>query len=85
VTIADSGYGMDPSTLQRLFEPFFTTKGVNGTGLGLWITRDLLNKHHAKVKVRSQCWPQTSGTVFSIFFPSNVIDLPPSSDSDRLA
>ena len=38
ITIADTGHGMSPNTLNRLFEPFYTTKDLNGTGLGLWIS-----------------------------------------------
>ncbi len=74
VSIADSGHGMDARTLQRLFEPFFTTKESNGTGLGLWISNDIIKKHHGKVLVKSWQRPDRSGTVFSVFLPLNAID-----------
>jgi PAS domain S-box-containing protein len=68
VTIADSGAGMDAATRQRLFEPFFTTKGDNGTGLGLWVSNEILKKHRASVDVRSKK-SIPSGTTFSIWLP----------------
>ena len=71
VTVADTGHGMDPQTLDRITEPFFTTKGINGTGLGLWISRGILEKHHARLRVRSRKSEYGSGTVFSIFLPLN--------------
>ena len=70
VTIADNGTGMDKATQQRLFEPFFTTKGDKGTGLGLWVSREILRKHHALLHVRSQRSAQGSGTTFSIWLPA---------------
>lgn len=69
VTVADTGAGMNRKTLQRLFEPFFTTKGLEGTGLGLWVSREILDKHRAQVRVRSRQGPGNSGTTFSIWFP----------------
>lgn len=69
VTIADTGHGMTRATRQRLFEPFFTTKGDSGTGLGLWVSREILNKHRASVRLRSRTEPGRSGTVFSIWIP----------------
>jgi signal transduction histidine kinase len=66
VTIADSGNGMSPTTLDQLFHPFITTKGEEGMGLGLWVSRGILDKHLSTIKVRSQ---QGVGTVFRIFIP----------------
>ncbi|WP_348260685.1 PAS domain-containing protein [Telmatobacter sp. DSM 110680] len=75
VTIADNGTGMDKRTLHRLFEPFFTTKGDKGTGLGLWVSREILRKHHAVLRVRSGRSAEGSGTTFSIWLPaeSNLV------------
>ena len=73
VTVADSGHGIDAQTLQRIFEPFFTTKGTNGTGLGLWISRDILKKHRGTLRVRSRHGRERSGTVFTVFFPTDAI------------
>jgi len=70
VTIADNGAGIDEVTRQRLFEPFFTTKGEKGTGLGLWVSREILRKHHALLRVRSRRSKVGSGTTFSIWLPA---------------
>lgn len=69
ISIADSGTGMDTETRRRLFEPFFTTKGEKGTGLGLWVSREILRKHHAKMRVRSKRSGQGRGTTFSVWIP----------------
>jgi signal transduction histidine kinase len=70
VTIADKGVGMNAETRDRLFEPFFTTKGMNGTGLGLWVTSEILVRHRATVNLKSR-QDRDSGTVFSIFFQTD--------------
>jgi signal transduction histidine kinase len=67
VTLADSGIGMDEGTRQRLFESFFTTKGDKGTGLGLWVSCEILRKHNASIRVRSKRLAEQSGTTFSIW------------------
>lgn len=69
ITVADNGHGMSPSTLARIFEPFFTTKDLNGTGLGLWISAEILSRHHGHLIVRSSQNPRYHGTVFSLFLP----------------
>jgi len=73
LTIADTGSGIAPERLQSVFEPFFTTKEMYGTGLGLWVTRQILEKHGAKIRVRSKVG---KGTVFSIVFPVAEITVP---------
>ncbi len=78
VTIADTGAGMDTLTLKRIFEPFFSTKGDTGTGLGLWVSREILAKHLGKVQVRSRKRKEAGDrgwTVFRIFLP---LSSPPS-------
>ncbi len=69
VSIADSGTGMSKAIQSRLFEPFFTTKGERGTGLGLWVSREILRKHHALLRIRSRQSVAESGTTFSIWLP----------------
>ncbi len=66
VTVADNGSGMDRETLDRLFHPFATTKGEAGTGLGLWVSKGILDKHRTKIAVRSR---RFGGTVFRLFVP----------------
>ena len=73
VTVADTGAGMDVTTRSRLFEPFFTTKGDKGTGLGLWVSREILKKHHATLRVKSRQTPKQSGTVFSVWLPQEAL------------
>jgi PAS domain S-box-containing protein len=69
ILVADTGTGMDKTTLSRIFEPFFSTKGIGGTGLGLWVTQELVQKNRGVVAVRSADHPNLHGTAFSIFFP----------------
>jgi signal transduction histidine kinase len=66
VVVADAGSGMSQATLDQLFHPFITTKGDQGTGLGLWVSKGILDKHHSTIKVRSK---RGLGTVFRIFLP----------------
>ena len=54
ITIADTGSGMTGAVRERIFEPFFTTKEITGTGLGLWISSEIIAKHQGTVKVRSR-------------------------------
>ena len=72
VTLADSGHGMNQSTRKRLFEPFFTTKGDSGTGLGLWISREILAKHRAVLRLKTRQEPEPTGTIFSIWIPMEM-------------
>jgi len=67
LTIADNGTGIDPEHRKHIFEPFFTTKQSVGTGLGLWVTSEIVKKHSGLIRVRSQ---KGRGTVFSVFFPA---------------
>jgi PAS domain S-box-containing protein len=74
VTIADTGSGMNENTRQHLFDPFFTTKGINGSGLGLWVSSDILERHSAAVHLKSKQADIGSGTIFYIFFPLHAVD-----------
>jgi two-component system sensor histidine kinase HydH len=65
ITIKDDGIGIPPENLSRLFEPFFTTK-ANGTGLGLPITRRIIEEHRGTITVSSQ---PHQGTLFTITLP----------------
>lgn len=69
LTIADTGPGMSDDTQRRIFDPFFTTKGDTGTGLGLWISLQLVEKNEGRLRVRSSQRPGRSGTVFTLFLP----------------
>lgn len=74
VLVADSGCGMSEATRLRVFEAFFTTKQTTGTGLGLWVSDEIIRKHKGVVRVRSSEGVERRGTVFSIFFPAGKID-----------
>lgn len=69
ITIADNGVGISDENKQSLFTPFFTTKSAVGTGLGLWITKDLLEKRGGRIRFRSTD-SDRSGTVMTIYLPS---------------
>jgi signal transduction histidine kinase len=71
ISIADTGPGISPENRGRIFEPFFTTKGESGTGLGLWVSRGIVQKHEGRITFRSRLRQgQQGGTVFSIFLPA---------------
>jgi PAS domain S-box-containing protein len=70
ITVADNGKGIDAATLPHIFEPLFTTKTHTGTGLGLWVSKQLIDKHHGCIRVRSQSKGLRRGTVVSVVFPA---------------
>ena len=66
LTIADTGTGIDHATQRRMFDAFFTTKGINASGLGLWISADIMQRHSGTISIRSS---RGSGTVVLLFLP----------------
>ena len=88
VAVADTGTGMTESVRRRIFEPFFTTKMATGTGLGLWVTQDILEKHQGMIAVRSRCEGSNgkgSGTAFMLFFPDNGVGERPADEAAPVA
>jgi PAS domain S-box-containing protein len=69
VTVTDNGKGIPPSTLPHIFEPFFTTKDRVGTGLGLWVSQQIVEKHGGKIRVRSRSEGLRRGTILSVVLP----------------
>jgi signal transduction histidine kinase len=69
ITVADDGQGISPDAQKRIFSPFFTTKGTTGTGLGLWLTRDILE--HQKGYIRCRNHHSQHGAVFTVWLPIN--------------
>jgi len=76
VTVIDNGPGIPPEHRPQLFQAFYTSKGDHGTGIGLWISKALVNKHGGTLQVRSSVVPGRSGTCFSAFFPlENLVEM----------
>jgi PAS domain S-box-containing protein len=69
ITVADNGSGIPRDNLRKIFEPFYTTKKDTGTGLGLWVSRGIVQKHGGRIRVRSRTEGRATGTVFLIFLP----------------
>ncbi len=69
LAFADDGHGMTRETMARIFRPFFTTKGIMGTGLGLWISKEIIERHRGLLRVRSR---PGQGTIFTIFLPQDA-------------
>lgn len=69
LTIADHGVGMSRQVLGKIFQAFYSTKGNRGTGLGLWISGEIVERHHGRLLVRSRDQGTRTGTVFQLFLP----------------
>ena len=72
--MADTGEGIRPEMAGRLFELFQTTKQDTGTGLGLWVSRGIVEKHEGTIRARSRqtdAHGRQSGTVFAVWLPLN--------------
>jgi signal transduction histidine kinase len=70
VTVADNGTGIPAVSRQHIFEPLFTTKGAVGTGLGLWVARQIVEKHGGKIQVKSSVRGPHHGSTFSVLLPA---------------
>jgi signal transduction histidine kinase len=69
ITVADTGPGISRHNLSKIFEPFFSTKGEQGTGLGLWISNEIIERHRGILRVKSRAEQTYYGTVFTVFLP----------------
>jgi signal transduction histidine kinase len=75
--VADNGHGMAPHHVARLFEPFFTTKENRGTGLGLALSKKIIERHAGTISARSSALPRRNGTTFRITLPAKrPVDAP---------
>ena len=72
ITVADCGHGMGAATMKQIFDPFFTTKGSVGTGLGLWVCKQLVDKNGGSIRVRSNMDGERGGTTFSVVLPKDA-------------
>jgi PAS domain S-box-containing protein len=73
ITVADTGAGMPAAVRSHIFEPFYTTKGANGTGLGLWVSSEIIARHHGAMRFRTSQKKGCSGTVFTVFLPFDAV------------
>ena len=71
VSIVDTGAGIKPQDSKRLFEPFFSTKSTKGTGLGLWISKGIVQKYEGRIAFRSLRGSSGSSTCFKVFLPGS--------------
>lgn len=71
IEVEDFGTGIQPGHRDRIFEPFFTTKQDYGTGLGLWVTRQLVEKNSGSIDFRSNCQQGHTGTCFRVILPTS--------------
>ena len=69
VIVADNGHGISPENRKRVFQPFFTTKKDVGTGLGLWVSKGIIEKHNGRIMLRTRNRLGSSGTAFLIELP----------------
>jgi len=69
ISIADTGHGIPKHILPTIFEPFITTKGETGTGLGLWVSHEIVKKNGWSMRVRSSTGPAQAGTIFTLLMP----------------
>jgi len=72
ISVKDFGTGIPAAHLARIFQPFFSTKSDVGTGLGLWVTNNLVRKNHGTIQVRSSTKRGESGTIFTFSIPAAV-------------
>lgn len=75
IAVGDTGSGMSRQTQSHIFEPFYTTKEATGTGLGLWVSEEIVAKHGGTIRVRSR-QGSVSGTVFRVYLPVNGLEHP---------
>src|SRR6478672_11335046 len=85
ITVADDGPGIPDDHVPRIFEPFFSTKETKGTGLGLWVSQGIVQKHSGKINVRSSHAETHHGTCFMIFLPSTSMAIEAVQDEQAAA
>jgi PAS domain S-box-containing protein len=72
ISVSDNGSGMPPEIAKRIFEPFFTTKNSRGSGLGLWVTRGIVEKHDGSIRVRTTQSGKRHGAIFTVILPRGM-------------
>ena len=76
MSVCDNGEGIPRSLLFKIFDPFFTTKPKTGSGLGLWVTREIVHKHGGTIRARSTRARQRHGSVFTVILPTSQSESP---------
>jgi PAS domain S-box-containing protein len=74
ISVGDTGTGIRPEHAKHLFEPFFTTKSKKGTGLGLWISKGIIQKYDGKIHFRSINFRDRYVTSFRVVLPGTSLD-----------
>jgi signal transduction histidine kinase len=72
ITVADNGTGIEAAVMHHIFEPFYTTKVSTGNGLGLWVCKQIINRHGGSLQVRSNTLGPRRGTTFSLTLPADI-------------
>jgi signal transduction histidine kinase len=75
ITVADNGTGIAAEHLSQIFEPFFTTKEAKGTGLGLWVSQGIVQKHHGSIRLRTSMDSARHGTCIAVFIPFDRVQV----------
>jgi signal transduction histidine kinase len=73
IRVEDDGSGIAPEHRNRIFEPFFTTKKDVGTGLGLWVAKEIAQRHGGVIEVESRTGDGLRGTVFTVLLPCSTV------------
>ncbi|HEX8713339.1 MAG TPA: ATP-binding protein [Terracidiphilus sp.] len=72
ISIVDTGAGIHPDDMEKIFQPFFSTKSTKGTGLGLWISKGIVQKYDGRISFRSYRRSDSCTTCFRVFLPATV-------------
>jgi two-component system NtrC family sensor kinase len=72
---SDNGPGIPEEILPRIFEAFYTTKDSKGSGVGLWLSAEVIGKHRGSVRVRTRTGGKYHGTLFDVFLPLPPVDV----------
>jgi PAS domain S-box-containing protein len=73
ISVYDTGDGIQPEHAKKIFEPFFSTKETKGTGLGLWISKGIIQKYEGSIRFRSMRLGKGHLTCFSVFIPAAIV------------
>jgi PAS domain S-box-containing protein len=84
VEITDSGSGIPDQVMSKLFQPFFTTKGEQGTGLGLWVSMGIVQKHGGTLRIQNSHDPELRGAHVRIYLPARTLATPSSRSTAHL-